>query len=63
MKILIDMNLSPNWTAVLKAENIEAVHWSSVGESNAPDEKIMRFARENDFVISRMIWISVQCWH
>ena len=47
MKILIDMNLSPDWTQVLTAENIEAVHWSSVGKPNAPDEEIMRYAREN----------------
>ena len=51
MKILIDMNLSPDWTAVLGAENIEAVHWSSVGKANAPDEEIMRYARENDFTV------------
>lgn len=51
MKILIDMNLSPDWTAFLEAENIEAVHWSSVGKPDAPDEEIMRFARENDFAV------------
>ena len=51
MKILIDMNLSPDWTAVLEAENIEAVHWSSIGKPNAPDEEIMKYARENDFIV------------
>ena len=51
MKILIDMNLSPVWTRVLQAENIEAVHWSSVGAPDAPDEEIMNYARENDFVV------------
>lgn len=51
MKILIDMNLSPDWTAQLEAENIEAVHWSSIGKPNAPDEEIMTYARENDFVV------------
>lgn len=51
MKILIDMNLSPDWTAVLYAKNIEAVHWSSVGKPDAPDEEIMEYARENDFVV------------
>jgi predicted nuclease of predicted toxin-antitoxin system len=59
MKILIDMNLSPDWTAVLTAENIEAAHcenieaahWSSVGKSNAPDEEIMRYARENGYAV------------
>lgn len=51
MKVLIDMNLSPDWTAVLEAESIEAVHWSSVGESNAPDEEIMQYARENSYTV------------
>jgi predicted nuclease of predicted toxin-antitoxin system len=51
MKILIDMNLSPDWTAVLEVENIEAVHWSSVGKPNAPDEDIMNYARENDYAV------------
>ncbi len=51
MKILIDMNLSPDWTAVLTAENIEAVHWSSVGKPYAPDEEIMQYARENGYAV------------
>lgn len=51
MKILIDMNLSPDWTAVLEAENIEAVHWSSIGKPTAPDEEIMNYARENGYSV------------
>ncbi len=51
MKILIDMNLSPDWTAVLEAENIEAVHWSSIGKRDAPDEEIMQYARENGYTV------------
>jgi len=51
MKILIDMNLSPDWTTVLTAENIEAAHWSSVGKPNAPDEEIMQYARENGYTV------------
>jgi predicted nuclease of predicted toxin-antitoxin system len=51
MKILIDMNLSPEWVPVLEAENIEAAHWSSIGKPDAPDEEIMRFARENGYAI------------
>jgi len=45
------MNLSPDWTAVLTNENIEAVHWSSVGKRNAPDEEIMQYARENGYTV------------
>jgi predicted nuclease of predicted toxin-antitoxin system len=51
MKILIDMNLSPDWTAFLAAENIEAVHWSSLGAPNAPDEEIMKYAREYGYAV------------
>ncbi len=51
MKILIDMNLSPDWTQILEAENIEVVHWSNVGKPNAPDEEIMKYARENDYTV------------
>ena len=51
MKILIDMNLSPDWTAVLEAENIEAAHWSGIGKPDALDEEIIRYARENGYVV------------
>ena len=51
MKILIDMNLSPDWTAFLQTDNIEAVHWSTIGKPTAPDEEIMDYARENGFVV------------
>lgn len=37
MKILLDMNLSPAWVEFLEGEGFEAVHWSLVGEPNAPD--------------------------
>lgn len=51
MKLLIDMNLSPRWAAVLGQAGHEAVHWSDVGKANASDSEIMGFARENGFVV------------
>lgn len=51
MKILIDMNLSPDWTAAFAAENIESVHWSAVGDPRAEDAEIMEYARANDYVV------------
>jgi len=36
MKILIDMNLSPEWVQEFKLHNIEAVHWSAIGKFDAP---------------------------
>lgn len=51
MKILIDMNLSPSWTGVLKDAGIEAVHWSKIGPANTPDPTIMAHAAANGFAI------------
>ncbi|MEH2244110.1 DUF5615 family PIN-like protein [Nostoc sp.] len=31
MKILLDINLSPEWVAVLENAGFEAVHWSTIG--------------------------------
>jgi predicted nuclease of predicted toxin-antitoxin system len=39
MKILIDMNLSPSWCAVFRAEGWEAIHWSEVGDYTASDAR------------------------
>jgi predicted nuclease of predicted toxin-antitoxin system len=51
MRLLIDMNLSPRWTHHLTDAGFEAVHWSTLGENNAPDVKIMAFAKINDYVV------------
>ena len=51
MKILLDMNLSPTWTDFLTAEGFEAVHWSTVGEVDAPDRVLMAWAAERGFVL------------
>ena len=51
MKILIDMNLSPDWVAAFAAENIESVHWSAVGDPRAEDTEIMEYARANDYIV------------
>lgn len=51
MKLLVDMNLSPRWVAVLADADIEATHWSVIGAHNAPDSVIMAYAKANDFVV------------
>lgn len=51
MKILIDMNLSPDWAAAFAAKNIESVHWSMVGDPRAEDDKIIEYARANDYIV------------
>ena len=51
MKIVIDMNLSPQWVEVLKLEGHVCVHWSDVGPPNAPDREILLWARSNEYVV------------
>ena len=51
MKILIDMNLSPEWLQELKLHKIEAVHWSALGRFDSPDTMLMEWARENEHII------------
>ena len=45
MRLLVDMNLSPEWVAVLNRAGWEAIHWSTVGNPRAEDEEIMAWAR------------------
>ena len=45
------MNLSPAWVSVFQAAGHEAVHWSEVGPTTAPDENIMEWARANRSVV------------
>jgi predicted nuclease of predicted toxin-antitoxin system len=51
MKVLIDMNLSPAWIEAFIKSGIESVHWSQVGNPDAPDKEILEWAAENDFII------------
>jgi predicted nuclease of predicted toxin-antitoxin system len=51
MKILIDMNLSPEWVVVFAQHGITAVHWSTVGNPRAEDSALMDWARANDYIV------------
>ena len=51
MKILIDMNLSPEWVDEFKKHGIAAVHWTSVGKFDAPDVLLMEWARNSGYII------------
>jgi predicted nuclease of predicted toxin-antitoxin system len=51
VRLLLDMNLSPEWVPYLQERGFDAVHWSSIGAYNAPDSEIMQRARENDCVV------------
>jgi hypothetical protein len=51
MKLLVDMNLSPDWVPFLNSAGFEAIHWSLVGNCRAEDREIMEWAREDSFVV------------
>lgn len=51
MKLLVDMNLSPRWSAFLEAEGFPAEHWSAIGPAMAPDDEIMAYAAAGGLVI------------
>ncbi len=49
--MLVDMNLAPPWAPFLQANGFEAIHWSSLGAPDAPDEEIFRHAQAGQFVL------------
>jgi len=51
MKILLDVCLSPGWVAFFNSKNIESLHWSSIGDCNAKDIELFRYAQEHGFVV------------
>ncbi len=51
MKLVVDMNLSPDWVPYLAEAGFEAVHWSAIGAGEAPDRVIFDHARNNGMVI------------
>ncbi len=51
MKLVLDMNLSPEWASFLTSNGVEATHWSSVGRVDARDSEIMAWARDGGWVV------------
>ena len=51
MKILLDMNLSPEWIPELLESGWETVHWSNIGDPRAPDHEIMEWAKSNKYIV------------
>jgi predicted nuclease of predicted toxin-antitoxin system len=51
MKLLIDMNFSPYLVDIFIEEGWQALHWSAVGDPRADDSIIMKWARDNGYVI------------
>lgn len=51
MKLLVDMNLSPEFCPAISKDGLVAIHWSAVGRSTAPDTEIMQYARDHGYVV------------
>jgi predicted nuclease of predicted toxin-antitoxin system len=51
LKIVLDMNLSPDLVEVFQFHGWETVHWSQIGAGNAKDRVIMEWAKENGYVV------------
>lgn len=51
MRIVLDMNLTPDWIPALAALEHEVVHWSSVGSPRASDREILGWARKKGYVV------------
>ncbi len=51
MRLLIDMNLSPDWVDIFQQQGWQALHWSDVGDPRAADATIMEWARANGCVV------------
>ena len=51
LKLLVDMNLSPEWEPALQKHGWQAVHWSTVGDPRASDKDIMDWAAAHQYVV------------
>jgi predicted nuclease of predicted toxin-antitoxin system len=51
LRVVVDVNLSPEWVSALTQVGWETVHWSEVGDPSAPDQVIMDWARARGFVV------------
>ena len=51
MKVLVDMNLSPQWVEVLQRHGLESTHWVEVGDVHATDTEIMTWARDRGYIV------------
>lgn len=51
MRLLVDMNLSPDWEKFLVEAGIETRHWSALGAADASDHEIMTYAESQDYIV------------
>jgi predicted nuclease of predicted toxin-antitoxin system len=51
IRVLVDMNLAPRWTAALAALGVEAIHWSTIGARDASDRELFSWAATNAYIV------------
>lgn len=51
VRLLVDVNLSPEWITELARHGHSAVHWSTVGDPRSDDSTIMAWARDNRYAV------------
>ena len=51
LRVLVDVNLSPDWVPVLNDAGFEAMHWVQVGDLSAPDREIMEWAVAKGYLV------------
>jgi predicted nuclease of predicted toxin-antitoxin system len=51
MKIVLDMNVSPEWLPVLQSHGHEAMHWREIGDAAADDSEIFEWASRNGAIV------------
>ena len=51
VRIVVDMNLSPDWIPFLNGQGWQAIHWSAVGDPRASDRTLMEWAAEHGHVV------------
>ena len=51
MKILVDLNLTPDWAEFFREHGVDATHWSEVGDLRAPDSHLMQWARDHGCLV------------
>lgn len=51
IRLLVDMNLSPDWVAELGRHGFDAIHWSAIGDPRSSDQSIMAWARHNGYTV------------
>jgi predicted nuclease of predicted toxin-antitoxin system len=51
MRIVVDMNLSPEWVDVLERHGFKSSHWRDIGDPAAPDVEILEWARKYEHLV------------